>query len=165
MFGRQERPAAGRPLRGWEHLLDDLVAEGGDLGVERLDGLLLLRLEVGERLHELGLDAAAPLVQLRLQLLGGLLLHLVERRGDLGACRLQHGGGLLLQLPHLLGRVLDAAELGTDLGVALVHELAQRREVELVQRHHQQQELGRDQRERQVEVEQRRLLHLLRQRR
>ena len=36
--------------RGWEHLLDDLVAERGDLRVQRLDGLLLLLLEAGEPL-------------------------------------------------------------------------------------------------------------------
>eukprot|EP00268_Persea_americana_P016537 TRINITY_DN1783_c0_g1_i6.p2 TRINITY_DN1783_c0_g1~~TRINITY_DN1783_c0_g1_i6.p2 ORF type:complete len:109 (-),score=25.52 TRINITY_DN1783_c0_g1_i6:318-644(-) len=53
------------------------------------------------------------------------------------------------------------SQLLLDGGVPLVHKLAQRREVNLVQRHHQQQELRRDRRQRQVEVEQGRLLHLL----
>lgn len=163
IFTRKWRIGRGcwvRSSRGREHLLDDLVAERRDLRVQRLDGLLLLRLEVAERLDELGLHGAAALVQLGLQLRGGLLLHLVERGGDLRAGRLEHGLGLLLQLPQLLGRVLDAAQLGADLGVPVVHELAQRREVELVQRHHEQQELDRDEGEREVEVEERRLLDI-----
>ncbi|KRX12136.1 hypothetical protein T07_7899, partial [Trichinella nelsoni] len=72
---------------------------------------------------------------------------------------------LLLQLLHLRRRVLHAPQLLPDRRVALVHELPQRRVVELVQRHHQQQELHGLDREGQVEVEQRRLLDLRRERR
>jgi hypothetical protein len=56
------------------------------------------------RTSPIGLDAAASLVQLDLQLDGGLLLYLVERSSDLDAGRLHDGGGLLLQLLDLSRR-------------------------------------------------------------
>jgi hypothetical protein len=57
-----------------------------------------------KRTSPIGLDAAASLVQLDLQLGGGLLLYLVERSSDLDAGRLHDSGGLLLQLLDLSRR-------------------------------------------------------------
>ncbi|CAL9777416.1 unnamed protein product, partial [Musa acuminata subsp. burmannicoides] len=156
--GRRRRR---RRLNGGQDLLDDFVAECRNLGVQRLDGLLLLPLQVLKRLRQLRLHTLPPLRQLLLQLRRRLLLHLVQRRRDLRPRRLHHRRRLIIQLLHLPRRVLHVGQLRADGGVPLVHELAQGREVDLVQRHHQQQELDGDRGQSQVEVEERRLLYLL----
>lgn len=143
-----------------ENLLHDLIAESSDLRIEGLDGILLLFLQVLKRLSKLPLHLLPALNELHLELRCRLLLHLVKCGGDLGACCLHDGGGLLLELLDLLGGILDFAELGADGGVAAVHELAERSEVDLIEGDHEEKELDGDGGEGEVEVEESGLLDL-----
>lgn len=142
-------------------LLDDLVAESGDLGVEGFNGLLLLILQIGQRLLQLRINSLPALRKLLLHLRLSFLLHLSKGGGNLCPGCPHDGGGLLVQLLDLPGGVLDAVELLLDGGVSVVHELAERREVDLVEGDHEEQELGHHDGESEVEVEQGGLLDFL----
>lgn len=139
--------------RNREDLLNNLIAEGSDLGIEGFDSIFLLLLQRGESLLQLRLNLLPPLGDLLLHLDLRLLLHLIERGGDLSPGGAHDGIGLFLELLDLLGGVLDAVELLPDGGVALVHEFSERGVVDLVEGEHEEKEFQSDDGEGEVEVE------------
>lgn len=136
-----------------EHAGQDLLGELGHLGVESLEGSILLGLEGSESAAELSVN---------LGLGGGKLLGGLSRDDSLGISHLLLGGGtgltddllgLSLQLGDLTRVVLHHGELLAEGLVTVVEQLADGGEPALLQEDHEEEELGSHHGGGQVEIE------------